>query len=288
LTTSSYSDCFLGRFYITITNAGTAAAHVSIYPNAFRSDGPWQYDVSPAAALTDYFNAALFGGGQYDLTAYGANGFQRRFAGNLNTLCDQIEASSTIDSTAGTVTIVLRNSTSGAANFGVTANAYLAGGPWNYQVAANGTLSTSFLVATNGNRYDLTVTTTRDTSFLRRFAGHIEAPLGTADSTLSFTASAGLIHFAWTAAPAVKLQRTSNLTSSSWVDVPGTLGAGSVDMPIAASANFFRLNDASRTNFSSPVSERTGYAICNTLIPVSRPNAGSSVTTPLATRACLK
>jgi phospholipase C len=241
LTASSYSDCLLGRFYITMTNAGTATAHLAIYPNAFRSDGPWQYDVSPGTGLTDYFSAALFGSGKYDLTAYGPGGFQRRFAGNLNTLCDQIEASSTIDSNAGTVTIDLRNSTGSAVSFTVTANAYLVGGPWNYQVAANDSLSARFLVATNGNWYDLTATTSVDGSFLRRFAGHIEAPLGTAHSTLSFTTSAGVIHFVWTAAPAVKLQKRSDLVSSSWVDVPGTLGVGSVDMPVAGSAAFFRL-----------------------------------------------
>ena len=33
-------------------------------------------------------------------------------------------------------------------------------------------------------------------------------------------------------------------------------------------------------NFSSPVSERTGYAICSTDVPVSRPNTGCSVTIP--------
>ena len=41
-------------------------------------------------------------------------------------------------------------------------------------------------------------------------------------------------------------------------------------------------------NFSADDSERTGYAICNTEIPVSRPNTGSIVTTPVAVRACLK
>jgi phospholipase C len=241
LTATSYSDCLLGQFYITMTNAGSAPAPLAIYPNAFRSDGPWQYDISAGAALTDYFNAALFGGGNYDLTAYGPNGFQRRFAGNLNTLCDQIEAASTIDSNVGAVTVALRNSTSGAINFTVTANAYLPGGPWNYQVAANSALSISFLVATNGNSYDLTVTTTRDGSFLRRFAGRIEPTLAAAHPTLTFTVSSGLLHLAWTAGPALKLQKTSNLIPSSWIDVSGTLGAGSIDMPIVGSALFFRL-----------------------------------------------
>ena len=41
-------------------------------------------------------------------------------------------------------------------------------------------------------------------------------------------------------------------------------------------------------NFSSPDSERTGYAICSTEIPVSRPNTGSSVTTPVRGQGLLE
>ena len=41
-------------------------------------------------------------------------------------------------------------------------------------------------------------------------------------------------------------------------------------------------------NFSAPDSERTGYAICNTDIPVSRPNTGSSVTTPCRSQGLLE
>jgi phospholipase C len=241
LTTSSYADCVFGRFYIAVTNAGTAAAHVAIYANAFRSDGPWQYDVAPGAALTDFFSAVLIGGGKYDLTAYGANGFQRRFAGNINTLCDQIEASSAIAANAGAVTIFLRNSTSALVTFTLTANAYLSGGPWNYQVAAGSTFSTTFLVATNDNWYDLTATTTRDASFLRRFAGHIEPPLTVGRTPLTFTVSPGLIHFAWVGSAAVKLQKTTNLEPTAWVDVPGTLGAGTADVPTTGTAAYFRL-----------------------------------------------
>ena len=54
------------------------------------------------------------------------------------------------------------------------------------------------------------------------------------------------------------------------------------------SANFCRLSEASRTNFSSALSERTGYAICNTDIPVSRPNAACSVTTPFGDQGLLE
>lgn len=241
LTTSSYADCLAGRFYITMTNAGTAAAHLAIYPNAFRSDGPWQYDVPAGAAISDYFSVALFGGGRYDLSAYGPNGFERRFAGDINTLCNQLEASCSLDPNAGAVTLALRNSTPATAIFTVTANAYLSGGPWNYSVAASNTFLATFLVATNNNWYDLTATTSRDTSFMRRFAGHIEPPANPGRTTLNFTVSAGVIHFVWAGSPTVRLQRTASLNPALWLDVAGTLGASSANVPITGPAAYFRL-----------------------------------------------
>jgi len=135
----------------------------------------------------------------------------------------------------------LRNSTSGLVTFTLTANAYLSGGPWNYQVAAGSTFSTTFLVATNDNWYDLTATTTRDASFLRRFAGHIEPPLTIGHTTLTFRLSPGLIHFAWVGSAAVKLQKTAGLEPTAWADVPGTFGAGTADVPTTGTAAYFRL-----------------------------------------------
>ena len=72
------------------------------------------HPAAQSGALTDYFSAGLFGSGKYDLTAYGANGFQRRFAGNLNTLCNELEASVAIDPNADSVTLLLRNSSGGS------------------------------------------------------------------------------------------------------------------------------------------------------------------------------
>ena len=241
LTTTSYSDCLAGRFYITMTNAGTAAAHLAIYADAFRSDGPWQYDVPAGGAVSDYFSVVLFGGGSYDLSAYGPNGFERRFAGNINTLCNELEASCSLDASAGAVTVALRNSTSSAATFTIAANAYLSGGPWNYSVGASNTVLATFLVATNDNWYDLTATTSRDTSFARRFAGHIEPSANPGQTTLRFTVSGGVIHFAWAGSPTVRLQSTTRLNPASWLDVAGTLGASTASVPLAGPAAFFRL-----------------------------------------------
>ena len=39
-------DLAAGRFWITMANSGSASVHHSIHCNAFRSDGPWHYDIA--------------------------------------------------------------------------------------------------------------------------------------------------------------------------------------------------------------------------------------------------
>jgi len=242
LNSSSYADCLAGRFYITFTNAGTAPAHVAIYANAFRSDGPWQYDVPALGAVSYYFSVELFGWGKYDLDAFGPDQFVRRFAGDINTSCNQFEASCSLDPTVGEVTLGLHNSTAASVTFTVAANAYVSGGPWNYSVSPGQTASATFQVATNGNWYDFKATTSGDTSFLRRFAGHIQSQLPSGRPILKFAISAGTIHFTWASSSVIRLQQTTNLTAgTSWIDVPGTLGASSADVALIGTAGYFRL-----------------------------------------------
>lgn len=171
----SLTDCGAGQFWITMTNAGAASIHLAIYPNAYRTDDPWQYDIDASNSVSDSFNVITSGGGLYDLTCYGPNGFQRRFAGNINTNCNQVEVSSSIDPIAGTVALFLQNLTASTVVFTVT-NGYPTGGPWTYNVPAGNTVTDTFpTVANNSGFYDLTATANSDALFLRRLAGHIEA-----------------------------------------------------------------------------------------------------------------
>ena len=176
LNATSYADCGAGRFYIVMTNAGTAAGHVATYANAYRTDGPWQYDVLPGGSVTDYFSVTAIGGGRYDLTCYGPNSFQRRFKGNITNACNQVEVTSNVDPTAGGIILTMRNSTASTVNFTVTANAYLSGGPWGYVVSPGTSTSDTFpALSMSDGWYDLTATASYDASFLRRFAGRIES-----------------------------------------------------------------------------------------------------------------
>jgi len=244
LNAASYANCGTGQFYVTMSNAGTASAHLASYPNAYRTDGPWQYDVGPSGSVTDSFNVVTYGGGRYDLSFYGPNGFLRRFAGNVTNACNQIEVGSNVDPVAGSLGVVMRNSTAALVTFTVTANAYLAGGPWTNPVTAGSLVTNTFFVGTNsGGWYDFTVTASSDASFLRRLAGHIEtnAP-PVLPVTLNFSLSAGRLNLSWPGSPTIKLQKSTSVNPAVWLDVPGTLGASSAAIPVTNATAFFRLS----------------------------------------------
>jgi len=168
------TDCNSNRLFVTMTNAGTAGVHFAIYPNADRADGPWQYDAPPGGSAGDAFVIRANSTGQYDFTCYGPNGFQRRFAGNLNLDCDQVEITSRLDPLAGSLTVGLQNSNATPANFTITDNLNF-GAVWTCALASASTTNTAFPIEqSNQGWYDLTVTVDTDPSFLRHLAGHLE------------------------------------------------------------------------------------------------------------------
>jgi phospholipase C len=172
------ADRAAGRFWITMTNTGTASVHCAVHANQYRVDGPWQYDVAPGANIEDYFSAALFGGGKYDLSLYGPNGLRRRFVGDINAAGGKLEANASYDfSTPGHAKLVisLANRGSSAVVFTVTSNAYRGDGPWRFSVAPGATVTPSWDVqADTSGWYDFTVSVDADKLFSRTIAGHVE------------------------------------------------------------------------------------------------------------------
>ncbi|WP_233840470.1 phospholipase C, phosphocholine-specific [Dyella sp. 2HG41-7] len=174
--------------WIEMQNVGTQAARavpMSIYANAHRSGGPWQYTVNPYSngtngSVTDYFNIGTgFGSGQYDLTVIGPNRFLRRFAGNVNNAGKSCSVTSSYqnDPTSGEMAIyfALTNTSSASVTFTITANNYTNEGPWTYTVAAGATANTFFAaVAQTQGWYDFTITMSGDSSWIRRYTGHLE------------------------------------------------------------------------------------------------------------------
>ena len=166
-------DSAANAFSLTLTNSGAASVHFGIYPNKYRADGPWPFDVTNTQTAGASFSLAGTAG-KYDFSCYGPNGFQRRFAGVLSADYQRIEAVGFINPVSGGIKILLANSSGSAVTFAVT-NGYLAGGLTNISVPANSTNVFNVSSETNGGFYEVTVTASADSLFLRRFMGRVES-----------------------------------------------------------------------------------------------------------------
>jgi phospholipase C len=174
--------------WIRMANQGaqaTAWAHYSIYANAYRTGGPWQYTVAPAGngtdgTTTDYFNIGTgYGNGQYDLTCLGPNRFLRRFQGNADGAGKTCEATTSYaaapDTGKDAVWFHLANTGTSTVTFTITSTNYRTDGPWTYEVGPGQTASDYFnAVAYTNGWYDFTVTVDSDAAWSRRATGHIE------------------------------------------------------------------------------------------------------------------
>ena len=166
-------DFAANTFSLTMTNAGEASVHFGIYPNKYRTDGPWPFDVTSRQTAAATFSLTTTAG-KYDFSCYGPNGYQRRFAGNLSADYQKIEATGFINPVIGGIKILLANTSASAVTFTVT-NAYVAGGLVSISVPANSTNIFNVSSETNGGFYDVTVTASADAFFLRRFMGRVES-----------------------------------------------------------------------------------------------------------------
>ncbi|MGZ4974706.1 MAG: phosphocholine-specific phospholipase C, partial [Limisphaerales bacterium] len=156
---------------ITMTNSGTASFHFAIYPNINITEDPEPFDVPHATSTTATYGLSATAG-KYDYSCYGPDGFQRRFAGTLASDYNKIEAVSVLNPTNGACSIALENLSSSSLTFGLS-NGYTLQSA-SYPLPAHSTNVVDTGSETNGGLYDVTVTSTTDTNFVRRFLGRVE------------------------------------------------------------------------------------------------------------------
>ncbi|RSS84370.1 phosphocholine-specific phospholipase C [Streptomyces sp. WAC06614] len=158
-----------GKFTLTFASGPTLGAHFHS-TSGNRTDGPWPYTVEAGKTLSDTWSTSSSTGYQIDLTVWGPNGFLRTFKGPTKKSGPEVTARH--DGTTGNLTLTLTNSGSAAVNLTVT-NAY-GGGAQTLRVASGATVSHVVDLRTTGRWYDVRVVSDLDTTFLRRFAGHVE------------------------------------------------------------------------------------------------------------------
>jgi hypothetical protein len=154
-----------------MTNSGTASFHFAVYPNAYRADAPQPFDVPNATSASTTYGLSTTSG-KYDFSCYGPDGFQRRFAGNLASDYQKIEAISILSPTNGSIAIALENLSSSAVTFSLT-NGYTTS-TGSYSVPAHSTNVVNVGSETNNGLYDVTITASADSTFVRRFLGRVE------------------------------------------------------------------------------------------------------------------
>ncbi|WP_182444528.1 phosphocholine-specific phospholipase C [Streptacidiphilus sp. PB12-B1b] len=171
------------QVWISMDNTGaqaTSSAHFSVYANAYRSGGPWQYTVPAGGTVSDFFNCGTgYGNGAYDLTVVGPNRFLRRFRGNATTAGVDLSVSAAYDRASGSdagLHVTFANGGKAKAVFTVTTNGYGTAAPVHYTVAAGRSSVHSVNVhSTAHGWYDVTITCDLDASWSQRFTGHVES-----------------------------------------------------------------------------------------------------------------
>ncbi|RZU10870.1 phospholipase C [Kribbella rubisoli] len=150
------------KYKLTFSSGPDAGAQFLI-TSANRTDGPWTYTAEAGKTVSDSWNP-VYSGGVTDLTVHGPNGFLRTFKGKPAT---GLEITARENAGTGNVDLTI---TSDAARKVTIANAY--DGKKKTLSVRKG--KTTYTVTTTSRWYDVSVTTDADTTYLRRYAGHVE------------------------------------------------------------------------------------------------------------------
>jgi phospholipase C len=182
---NAHVDATKNALSITFANKGRQGAHFYVY-GTNRSDGPWRYTVEAGKSLDDTWDLSVTNG-VYAFEVYGPNGFVRRFSGTVAATAaaatqaghpgkggtPQPEIAAHYDVANGNLFLKFTNTGGGIARLTVTDNAYGARERL-LVVPAGAHIDEPWVLAASHHWYDLTVTSRDDTTFARRYAGHVE------------------------------------------------------------------------------------------------------------------
>jgi phospholipase C len=165
-----------GELKLVFGNTGKAGACFQVR-SGNTALGPWSYTVESEKSLSDSWNAARTNQGNYDLSAFGPNGFLRGFRGSLSQGKTNLDVDARYD--PDHLEIELRVSNRGPATVKVSLdNAYQGkrgrddgeGG----RLRPGQSLDARFSLRDSFGWYDIAITVDGDAGFLRRLAGHVE------------------------------------------------------------------------------------------------------------------
>ncbi|MET9116900.1 phosphocholine-specific phospholipase C [Streptomyces longwoodensis] len=159
-------DAAAGKLTLTFAS-GPHAGAAFLVTSGNRTDGPWSYTTGAGRTVSDTWNSA-YSRGAYDLTVHGPNGFVRSFAGANGSAGAEVVARHVGDD----VELTFTNKGTGTARLTVT-DGYR-GRRTTVRVRPGDVLKRVVDLSASKRWYDLTVTSDAESTFVRRFAGHVE------------------------------------------------------------------------------------------------------------------
>ncbi|MEU5920815.1 phosphocholine-specific phospholipase C [Streptomyces sp. NPDC047141] len=161
------ADVSAGTYRLTLSGGPAAGAQFYVTsPN--RTDVPWTYTAEANKSITDTWNTK-YSAGVTDLSVHGPNGFLRRFRSPGKTAVPEVTARH--NAGAGRLDLTFTNA--GTTATVTVTNAY-GGSPTTLSVSKGATVTHTVSVAAAHHWYDVTVTSSASTDYVRRLAGHVE------------------------------------------------------------------------------------------------------------------
>ncbi|WP_322767878.1 phosphocholine-specific phospholipase C [Frankia sp. Cr1] len=158
------------RVRIDFSNYGKAGANFYV-TSTTQPDGPWTYTVEAGRALSGSWTIAPANQGAYEFSVHGPNGFFRQFIGRVGVAGAQVDARRGGDD--GELRLVLGNNGATSVRLTIT-DTYSPAHPASYQVEPDAHVVHTADIRHSNCWYDLSVVSDRDSTFLRRLAGHVE------------------------------------------------------------------------------------------------------------------
>ncbi|MES2126122.1 MAG: phospholipase C, phosphocholine-specific [Pseudomonadota bacterium] len=158
------------QLVVNFRNAGRAGAAFIAW-SSVRSDGPWFYTVEADKNIDG--ESWTWSTPTYDLSVNGPNGFLRQFKGTVAATAAAPEVTVAEDPAGPGLVLTLANSGSQSCNLTISDNAY-GTAPTVHSVAAGTSVTVNRTLAASFAWYDLSISSSSDTQFLRRLAGRVE------------------------------------------------------------------------------------------------------------------
>lgn len=157
------------RVWLSLINDGAAGAWFYVHDGQAPDAAPRRYTVAAGETVTDGW-PLTGGGGIYELTVYGPNGYLAHISGQRDTA---IEAMLQAQPGERRVLVTMRNHGNAAQDVHIV-NAYSKAAAQKFALAPGTVMLSAWELADSQGWYDLTLTIDGAPGYLRRFAGHQE------------------------------------------------------------------------------------------------------------------